>query len=120
MVLLSQTRKSFKHISLTQMNKKATLNKEAIFPKFSKIINAKLILLAVIAPFKAPQSVSLQKLVKYKVTINKDDMTEIKKVCLDCPQMACKVFTAKTEQWQGYCMVNHKLVNGHDSCTDGE
>lgn len=47
-------------------------------------------------------------------------MTEIKKVCLDCPQMACKVFTAKTEQWQGYCLLHHKQVNGHDSCTDGE
>lgn len=41
--------------------------------------------------------------------------------CLDCPYMACKVFYANTEIWEGFCMnpnsPNYRLiVNGSDCC----
>lgn len=43
--------------------------------------------------------------------------------CLDCPYMACKVFYANTEMWQGFCMSldspnSHKMVTGNSSCED--
>ena len=36
--------------------------------------------------------------------------------CLDCRHMACKVFTAKTETWNGFCVHHRRTVNGDDSC----
>lgn len=42
--------------------------------------------------------------------------------CIDCEDMACKIFTHKTEIWTGYCMNKsspkyHTVVMGDDSCT---
>lgn len=37
-------------------------------------------------------------------------------VCLDCADMWCKVFYAKTETWEGYCPHLRKKVNGSDNC----
>ena len=41
--------------------------------------------------------------------------------CLDCPNMACKVFYSHTEIWEGFCMNpdspnSHKMVTGNSSC----
>lgn len=41
--------------------------------------------------------------------------------CLQCPFMACKVFTVKTEKWTGFCMNKaspkyHTKVTGADGC----
>ena len=42
--------------------------------------------------------------------------------CVDCKDMTCKVFTAKTELWNGYCMNKdspkyHTAVKSGDGCT---
>ena len=41
--------------------------------------------------------------------------------CLECEDMACKVFTVKTETWTGFCMNRgspkyHTVVTGKDGC----
>lgn len=42
--------------------------------------------------------------------------------CIECEDMACKVFTVKTEIWTGFCMNKdspkyHTMVTGADGCT---
>ena len=42
--------------------------------------------------------------------------------CIDCKDIACKVFTTKTEIWTGFCMNKDSpkyqtTVTGADSCT---
>ena len=42
--------------------------------------------------------------------------------CIDCKDMACKVFTMKTEIWTGFCMNKDSpkyqtTVTGADGCT---
>ena len=41
--------------------------------------------------------------------------------CIECDDMACKVFVSKTEIWTGYCMNKsspkyHTVVTGNDGC----
>ena len=38
------------------------------------------------------------------------------KRCIDCIQMWCKEYRHKTEQWNGYCSILHKKVQGYDVC----
>ena len=42
--------------------------------------------------------------------------------CIDCKDMACKMFHSKTELWTGYCTNKNSskygsVVTGSDSCT---
>ncbi len=42
--------------------------------------------------------------------------------CIACEDMACKVFTVKTEIWTGFCTKKdspkyHRTVTGEDGCT---
>lgn len=34
---------------------------------------------------------------------------------LDCPHLACRTFTAKSEKWSGFCFLQKKLVKDINS-----
>ena len=36
--------------------------------------------------------------------------------CIECDNMACKVFHVKSVTWEGYCMKLRRAVNGLDPC----
>lgn len=39
-------------------------------------------------------------------------------VCLQCPNMACKVYYPKAERWTGYCTRHHRNVTDSGRCGD--
>lgn len=37
-------------------------------------------------------------------------------LCIDCDKMVCKVFYAKKESWEGFCLEAKRKVYGNDHC----
>ena len=37
-------------------------------------------------------------------------------LCIDCDKMVCRVFYAKKESWEGFCMEAKRKVKGDDHC----